>query len=214
MKWSASALAIAFVAAAIVLTSSSAHAAEEIELSHDGRLWGDSLTMPLFDSELLWVPGDEQSVSFLVRNDGPDDAALTVEVRPTDTDSLLADDHIELAVRTQGSDFQEVRNGDPVSVQMPADLAVGEAAEVDLHAVFAPESSNASQRSEVALDVVVTLSGDVSDGAGKDDEPATAGDGLPGTGSPGPWVLLWCAAALLVIGLLVRRRLTSEVAGG
>lgn len=221
MRWLLSALALAVLAAPIVLSASPARAAEEIELSHDGDTWGESLTMPLFDADTLWVPGDEQTVSFHVRNQGQGQAALTVEVQPTDTDSLLADEHIELAVRTQGSDWQNVRNGDPVSVRMPADLAIEEAAEVELHAVFDPESSNASQRGEVSLDVVVTLSGDVPDGGDEDDVPPDAGDvppdagdGLPGTGIGGPWWVLWCAATLLIIGLLARRQLIREVTGG
>ena len=53
----------------------------------------------------VWVPGDSETRSFFVRNDGPSDARLVISVVTQDDDRLLADDDllaVRVAVRVAG----------------------------------------------------------------------------------------------------------------
>ena len=53
----------------LVTTARPAQAGTGLSLSLDGRRWSDSIDGELFDSTDTWVPGDEATVTFWVRND-------------------------------------------------------------------------------------------------------------------------------------------------
>ena len=205
---------IASTAAVLLSTAvvaAPAHAADEVGLSLDGQTWAGSLRRPLFDPDVRWVPGDSETASFLVRNQGPSAAWLTIEVLGTDSDQLLANGEIEMSVRARGGDWETVVNGVPSRSLTTAAVAEGGRTRVDLQAVFAWDSPNDSIRDRLPLDVVVRLTqaGPVRDENAADDDRL---GWLPDTGSAVSKALAWLAAILLGSGLalLAARKRESE----
>jgi len=171
-------------------TMSSATAADEVGVSVDGSTWSSSLSTPLFDSGFLWVPGDLETERFYVRNRGPSDAVLRIEVRSADPDDLLADDDMIISARAGSGDWISMANGSPSSRLTDQVIGVDGAVPVDVRVKFSWASPNESQSDRLPLLLVVTMSGD-ADGGDRN------GDGLPETGSDiSPFVL--CLAAMAV----------------
>lgn len=183
-----------------------AHAApaeEEIGLSGDGVTWTSELTVPLFEPERRWVPGDEETRTFQVRNEGPSAASMTVEALGHDG-ALAAD--VALSVRIDGGAWAPLESGStPVTVDP---LAVDDAAPVDVRATFDAASSNRTQDLRTPLTLRITLVGDVP---GVGDETDGRGP-LPDTGVAVRAELVLGALALcLVGGILIARRRTDRV---
>lgn len=198
-------------ATALLLVASPAAAADEIGLSVDGVSWSSSLTQPLFDPAFLWVPGDDETSSFYVRNQGPTGAELTVAVRSADSDKLLADDDISLWARVGGGSWTRLDNGSASS----ALIAPGSATRVDVRVRFAPASLNQSESKSLHLSFGITLaeapSGgttDDSDGGDQSDDSDDSDDEsvLPGAGSAADPSWLWLAAGLICGGTIFVRR--------
>ena len=68
--------------------------ADEVGLSLDGQVWTSVLRRPLFDPAFRWVPGDTETRSLWVRNQGPTPASMRITLRTTDPDLLLARDDL------------------------------------------------------------------------------------------------------------------------
>jgi len=175
-----------------------AYAADDVGLSVDGSRWASSLHTPLFDQHFRWIPGDDETASFYVRNQGPSRALLTIAVRSADTDELLANDDIALRARVAPGAWVDLDNGVPSASLTEQSIARGGVVRVDVNAVFDPASTNRSQTKQMTLALDVTLT---------DSRQAAAGQDLPGTGSGlGSW-LPTAAVVLLVLGAgLVRRQ--------
>lgn len=196
----------------VIAAASPAWAADEAELSLNGQTWARTLSGPLFDSDIRWVPGDIETRSFLVRNQGPTAAVLTVTVRSTDTDRLLALDDIALTARAGNGPWVPLHNGRPSVELTRRALAENGNARIAVRAGFRPESANRSQRGKLDLAFVVTLTqalpGDTALGGG-----TGSGDpgNLPQTGATIESWMTWTAAALIGAGLmLVGRRRTDQ----
>lgn len=203
------------IGAALVLllaaTAPPAVAADEVGLSLDGETWHASLTEPLFDPDVAWVPGDSRTVSFLVRNQATTDASVRVTVRAPDRDDLLADDHLLLHARAGGA-WVPLRNGQP-SDRLTAALERADTVRVDLRATFDPRSTNASQTSVLAPEIEITLAEAVTGRPG-DDAPGPEHSGwLPDTGSGTPARLAWLAGGLVAAGALLLRTATRRREG-
>ncbi len=54
--------------------------AQSVGYSSDGEQWSKSLSDPLFDRDIRWVPGDRRSSEFHVFNDTEDDGRLVLFV--------------------------------------------------------------------------------------------------------------------------------------
>jgi LPXTG-motif cell wall-anchored protein len=200
------ALTVAAAVAAAALGAAPARADDEIGLSLDGRHWSDELRRPLFDPGFRWVPGDTETRSFFVRNEGPSDARMTVRVVSDDPAGLLADEDIDLRARAAGSEWVRFSNGQDVTELVEEAIGQGGRARIDVRVAFDPSSTNQSMSEVLPLEVVVTLTedGPLPDD-GNDEEP----DGiLPGTGGVvDPWVVVLGAALLAGgIALLAGRR--------
>src|SRR5688500_2768336 len=85
----------------VVLTATPVHAADELHLSRDGVAWAPDLGAPLFDSSVRWVPGDERTESFFVRNQSGQDGRLSIDILATATHTLL--DTGDLSINAQGA---------------------------------------------------------------------------------------------------------------
>jgi hypothetical protein len=209
---------VATVAAVVAGVAAPAHADDEIGLSVDGVTWSTQLAAPLFPPGFLWVPGDVEEATFLVRNDGPSAGELTVDVIAEDPDAFLASDALVLEARLGNGTWTDVQPG--TTRVDPAQFAVaeGQSTSVTVRGTFLPEAT-AQEDSIVPFRVRVTMSGDgdvggvdAGDGGG---EVGGVDDGiLPDTGSPIALGLLWLVAGLIGAGValvLPRRQRRGKV---
>jgi hypothetical protein len=186
----------------VLVTAPAAHAGGELAVSADGVHWRDNLTNGLFDPSLRWVPGDDRTESFWVRNRADDRGRMTIAVHAIDPDRLVADGDLLLAARVDGRAWQPLTNrvGDVRLAGLPA----GTTARVDVRAQFQAAADNTTQQTAVPLTFGVTLS---EAAAADHDAPGgqTTGE-LPDTGAPvlGRWLGL--AAAAIGAGLVLLRR--------
>lgn len=197
---------ICMMTSVMLLTAAPASAANEIAVSLDGSSWGSSLSQPLFDPNFLWVPGDDETSSFYVRNDGPSGARMRVDVQSTDPNNLVADDDILVWARVDGGAWTRLADGVAPTALTERIVGEGGVTRVDLRVVFDPASVNQSQVKSVRLGFVITLSqavtGDDSDDGRDDDSGDDSDDGdrnglLPGTGSDADAAWLFLAAAMI-----------------
>jgi len=184
---------------AVAIGAAPARADGEIGLSTDGAVWADVLSAPLFDRPGHWVPGDVETRSFYVRNNGPSDARLTVSLLTQDPDHLVSDDDVALSARVAAGGWTRLRNGQDVAPLVRDAVGQEREVRVDVRASLRWASSNASMVQQVPLRVVVTLR---QDGplADADDGP----DGtLPDTGSLVAWWVIGGAVLSVVLGVVL-----------
>lgn len=191
--------------AAVLLTvaigAAPARAAGEIGLSPDGVVWYDALRRPLFDPERRWVPGDAESASFYVRNEGPTAAQLTIEVRSSGGTDLLAADDVEITARTAGRDWIDIENGTPSSWLTGRALERGGQVRVNVRVRFLWQAPNGSMLDRLPLDFEVRLvEAGAPDADTEDDGPTGL---LPDTGSAVSTLIVWVGAGLVGAGLAV-----------
>jgi hypothetical protein len=179
-----------------------APAPQEIGLSSDGVTWASELTVPLFEPERRWVPGDDETRTFQLRNDGPSAASMTVEVLSPGGDGAMTAT-VSISLRVDGGAWTPLELGStPRSVTVDP-LAVDDAAPVDLRATFDPASGNSTQNGLMPLTLRITLVGDVPSDAGEDAGPGSIAD----TGTTvHPEVLLVALGLCLAGALLIARR--------
>ncbi|WP_332643203.1 LPXTG cell wall anchor domain-containing protein [Aeromicrobium sp.] len=186
----------------LLLGSTSAHAADELGLSRDGVTWASELPGGLFDDAFRWVPGDSETESFYVRNQGPSDSVMVIEARSADSDELLSNDDIELRVRVDGGTWVDLQNGEPSKSLSQQSIGEDDVVHVDVNATFDPASTNQSQSKTLDLTFTVALA-DSLQGDGGD----SGDDLLPGTGAQVSSWLVIAAGVMLTLGVrLVRRR--------
>ncbi len=194
-----------------LLVPSTAQAADEIRLSNDGVTWSTSLSAPLFDPAFRWVPGDSETASFFVRNQGPSSARMTIEARSADTDELLQDDDISLQARVVGGEWVSLANGVASRSLTEQSIGHGGVVQLEVNATFDPASTNQSQTKRLALSFAVTLT-DALDGGADGPTPDDDGSLLPTTGTLLSQQWLWIGAILVGTGLALaaRRREREE----
>ena len=190
-----------------------AQAADEIGLSPDGVTWVDELSVPLFEPERRWVPGDDETRSFWIRNQGPSGAEMTVETLSLSGDPVLASD-IALSARVDEGPWRSVGIRQRSQTLTVEPLRVGRTARVDVRATFDSASVNQTQRLTLPLTLRITLAEAFADqGAGSG---ADGGGLLPGTGSTLAWPALLLALVFALTGALTvaRRSLEGDDAVG
>lgn len=209
MKWFCGCL-LGFV---LIGAAAPASAADDVGLSLEGTQWSSSLNESLFDPNFRWIPGDDETASFYVRNQGPTRALLTIGVRSVDADDLLADDDIALRARVADGDWVALDNGVPSASLTERSIARGGVVRVDVNATFDPASTNQSQTKQLRLAFDVTLTDSLE---GVDDSADDHSGVLPGAGSNlGLWIVPIAAGALaLGAWILIARRRYDEVRHG
>jgi len=213
------AVTAALATLAVVGAAAPASADDEIGLSRDGVAWSRQLDAPLFDDGFLWVPGDVEQASFLVRNDGPSDGELAVDVLAEDPDGLLTSDVFVLEARVGTGEWVGIDPGTTALAPVVLDVPEGARTRITVRGTFLPEATD--HQDEIApFRVRVTLSEDGDVGGvteGNGDGEVGGQDALPDTGSPFGMGLVGIAAALIGAGIaLVRpgRGPRREVARG
>lgn len=213
----------ATAAAVVALAAAPAHADDEIGLSRDGVTWTETLAAPLFDPGFRFVPGDVETRSFQVRNQGPSAGLLTVQVLAADPSALLSADDFTIEARVANGPWVDVEAGTtPVRTELP--VARNARTQVAIRATFDADSTR--QLQQVPFRVLLNLEEDGSvggidqgNGNGDGDGDGSVGGvedgGLPATGSVVAPGLVWLAAGLIGGGLaLVRRRTRAEAPRG
>ncbi len=207
------AAALACLGGLAVLGTTTAAAAPPdgaIELSADGQTWSTDLAVDLFDPAFLWVPGDTQTGSLLMRSRACPAATGEAEVTLGPEDAVLVD---AFDVRTR------VDDGEWTPGTTSAGFTVGaEPSRLDIEVTFDPASGNETQDRTVApVTVTVTVAcpeAAPATSAPAAQPPATRGPGwLPRTGielarTLTAGVLLVVAGSWLV--LATRRRRSAD----
>ncbi|KQZ70126.1 hypothetical protein ASD66_10700 [Nocardioides sp. Root151] len=189
------------------LMPSSAHAADELGVSRDGRTWADHLDGSLFDSRLLWVPGDVRTAAFYVRNQADDAGTLTISVESRDPDRLLRDDDLRIETRVGDQGWVALEQRDGAHRWEHSALPAGDSRRVQVRASFDPASANDSQRDHVGFRFMVTLAdADAGAGPGDDGGDGLPGAGLPDTGAPAVGWTLVVAGIAIGTGLALMKR--------
>ncbi len=182
---------------ALTINAGAAQAGDEIGLSLDGSSWTSELKRPLFEPRMRWVPGDTETRSFWVRNQGPTAASVRIAVRADDPDGLLARDDIVIEARMHGGTWLPLPDAGASSALTDDVMAQGDRLQVDVRVAFDPASTNQSERNLLPLIFVVRLT---QAGPGGDD--GLSGN-LPETGTGvEPWIL-WLGSALIGGGLVL-----------
>lgn len=221
----------------LALSSAPARAQEGLQLSPDGDRWGPTLDRPLFDPAVRWVPGDERTASFWVRNATDRPADLSLAILTEDTDELLADDVLTVVARAHrpGDDACAVTLADAGSAYPLGPVASRKAVRITLIASYGAEAGNATQQDRAGLDFRVTLTDHAAggpttppsspsasrtpDGPGNTSPaepdgptPTPGGPDLPGTGGPSWW---WLAVggASAAAGITLLRLIRSQRGG-
>lgn len=176
-------------------------AAPEIGLSNDGDTFGPRLAEPIFDPSIRWVPGDEHTGSFYVRNQGPTRALMSITARSLRTDQLFSNDDVRLKARVAGGQWFTLTDGIASRDLTEVGIPPGRVVRVDVSASFLFSSPNASQLDPLRASFQVSLRHDPTD------HSQQSHGGLPSTGGPQLWILVGgCAAAGLGSALVRRRR--------
>lgn len=177
---------------------------DPLQVSADGAAWADALPAPLFDPEVLWVPGDARTASFFVANRGPSPAAVGIGIRVAD-DTLVGPGDVVVQARAGTGPWHRVG---PVAADDLNAVAIGvrSSTRLDVRARFLGSAGNTSQSSGVTLSFAVDLHEAVAETPGRDD--------LPGTGAAElRWPLL-VGAVLTGAGLVLVRRRGQEHGDG
>lgn len=196
---------------ALLLVPAPADAAGQVVVSADGQTWTPSLTTPLFDPAVRWVPGDARTATFHVGNRAADAGTLALVVTADDAHALIARDDITLAVRRGSGPWVDVRTDGQPHRLAGGDLAAGADTRLAIRATFAPASRNLSQLRSLPLSFDVVLSESTTTVSPPTD-PGHGGSGghgglLPDTGGVELWVLL-AGLLLLALGAIVVRTAT------
>lgn len=186
-------LALAAWVTTVVAPAAIADVPDGLRVSSDGAHWATDLDRPLFDPDVLWVPGDRRTSSFYVENLGETAAAISVAV-VTGADTLVSPGDVALEARAAGEAWRPVERALEHDALNTVAVAVDDARRIDVRAVFRAGARNVSQASAVALRFVVQL-GDARAGV-----PQQTGGLLPGTGAPVLGLPLLLAVLLLAGG--------------
>lgn len=185
-------------------------AADGFGVSSNGKDWGRSVTQRLFHEQTLWVPGDEATGTFYVRNREEGPAEMTVDVISTDTGALMETGDLHITAEGNSGHWTSVARPGVHELLISTNLTAGAVEPVRVKVSFAAESGNISQLRSTQLDFRVTLS--AATAAGPDDNQPPGG-WLPDTGVHNVIWFAILAAVLIGIGsaLIVWRKNMEEI---
>lgn len=176
-----------------------AHAANELGLSLDQKTWTSSISTPLFDPDIRWVPGDSESATFYVRNHGGDAGDLTVDVLGSTAGNLIDSGDLHITAKGGGGDWTMVSTAGRHRLLSAPSIPDGHIVPIKVNVLFDAASVNPTQLRSSKLSFHITLSQST---AGSDSDQA-----LPDTGAPDIRLYAALSAILLSVGVgLVRRR--------
>lgn len=189
----------------LILATTSASpvfAAGELGLSLDGTHWLSSISTPLFDPSFRWVPGDSDTATFFVRNQGGSTGDLTVDILGSKAGDLINSGDLHVTAKGGGGAWKTVSEGGTHRLLTAPHIPNGHVNEISVTVSFDAYSSNLTQLRSSELNFRITLTESAA--------TANGGSALPDTGAAD---LRWYAASaafFIATGLaLVSRRATS-----
>lgn len=151
---------IAISCAAIGLGSTAAAAADPNEpgilLSFDKSTWVETLAHDLFDDTIRWVPGDERTETFWLKNNGPVESVVSVESEGTGTEDLVKMGDIDVDLRVDNGPWGTLESLNDRLIQAGFANA-GSVSKVDVRVSLVGESPNYSQLQTIDFDLVIRL---------------------------------------------------------
>lgn len=134
----------AFAALAIVLFvgAEPSRPAESVSYSLDGETWSATLPGPLFDRDILWVPGDRRNSAFHIFNDTNDDGRLVVLVKSVNP---AFEETLKVSVEGRDEAMKCVRVAVPAREKLLIEAAV----------YLAGDAGNDTQKATADIEVVV-----------------------------------------------------------
>ena len=205
----ASLLGIVSVSAAA--TMSQASAASPLGLSVDGIHWSRSITGPLFDPSWRWVPGDSETATFYVRNQGGTAGDLTVEVLGSQTGDLIDSGDLHVTARGGAGTWTAVSETGTHRLLTAPGIPNGSVEPIEVNVTFDRSSRNQTQlrASDLSFRVSMSESNVTSNrGAGRRGGDAPE---LPQTGAPHALRYALIGAILAGTGLaFISRRDTPD----
>lgn len=141
----------------LLATASPAYADDELGFSSDGSVWVESLTGPLFDPGVRWVPGDVRTASFFVRNQAVERGDLRVDVERTVRDDLLETSYLEISARADGQTWSSVTGVGSQELLAADDLQSGRPVKVEVRVTLDDDAPNETMVLGTDLDFRVTL---------------------------------------------------------
>ena len=192
----------------LVLIGTPASAADEIGLSRNGTTFSSSLPGSLFDPAFIWVPGDVESETFYVRNQGEGTARLTVDILGQQASDLIESGDLHVTA-SSGSKSATVSDAGTHRLLTIPGVDTDEIVPITVTVAFDEASTNETQLLSSDLKFRINLK-QTSAVLGEEEDD---GNGLlPDTGAQSP---LWLAAlAAISIGsgaaLISRRRTHTQ----
>lgn len=201
----------------LFLTPQRAAAVEGISLSNDGATWGEALAEPLFDDQILWVPGDTRDAEFFVRNDTAQDAELQIDFLSAEIDELIDLGDLVISTRVDNGEWTSTSTAGLQGLST-SEIAAGGTRAIQVRAALPFSSPNSTQAQALDFDLLVTLSHTAPptvDPVAPVTPPPPDASGLPMTGGALNTALLSIAAVALSVGAFLtaaarRRRTAAE----
>lgn len=172
-------LILAFVLA--FASAAPASATEGISLSNDGTTWGETLTEPMFDPDVRWVPGDSRTADFYVRSDAPVTTRMTLDVLSGVNQDLLETGDLLIEVRLAGGDWRST-TAPQDDLLLSRAIASGEAVRVEVRVTLLGSATNQSELLALDLRFRVTLE-QASNDTDNGDQGSEGGNQGSGVGS-------------------------------
>ena len=202
-------LALLLAFGLVLVGAPPASAADEIGLSRNGVTFSASLSDSLFDPAFIWVPGDIESETFYVRNQGDATARLTMDILGEQVSDLIASGDLRVTAAGGGNETTVSDAAEHRLLTIP-NVEVDQIVPITVTVAFDEASTNETQLLSSDLTFRINLkqtSAVLGEGAEEDDDGL-----LPDTGAQAP---LWLAAlAAIGIGsgaaLISRRRTHTE----
>ena len=179
--------------------ASPAQAANELGLSLDGVHWSASISSPLFDPSFRWVPGDSETATFFVRNQGETAGDLTVDAVGSSMGNLLDSGDLHIKATGGGGKWTVVSEPGNHRLLTAPNIPDGQVVPIKVNVAFDYSSPNSTQLRAAEVNFLVTLSESIPAGSsnGGDDDK---GGFLPGTGAPEVRWIVVIGAMLIGIG--------------
>lgn len=122
-----------------------------LSMSENGP-WTTSLSTPLFDPDMLWVPGDTVTSGFWAANRSDDTTEFRITLLPWQQ-ALMSTGEFEMRVRSGDDRWEPIRS----AWTAPRPLAAGEKMHVQLRATLKETASNATQTLAFGFDIRTRL---------------------------------------------------------
>lgn len=187
-----------------VAEDSAAARGPEVGVSLDGVHYEAGITQPLFDPKLRWVPGDERSSRFWVRNQAVDPGDLTIDLLTQNRQDLFDSSYLSISARAGVGPWHTVTAGTPMRLIRTTDFPAKAEVPVTVLVAVAAEAPNTTMVLATDLDFRITLTDARATGPNVTDGP---GGLLPSTGAAASWWVVPLGLLLLLAGtfLLGRR---------